>query len=136
LAEAMREEYRMIVDAGFVVQIDDAYIPALWDLMDTDRETYLKYCNLRVEALNHALEGIPSNMVRYHLCWGSWHGPHTNDIPLADIVGLMLKVNADAYVIEAANVRHEHEYRVWDEVALPEGKSLIPGVVSHATNVV
>ena len=136
LAEAMHEEYRLIVDAGLVVQIDDAFIPAMWDLRETDLETYLKYCELRIEALNHALEGISPDMVRYHICWGSWHGPHVTDIPMKAIVELMLKINAGAYVFEAANVRHEHEYHLWDDVKLPEGKLLIPGVVSHATSVV
>jgi 5-methyltetrahydropteroyltriglutamate--homocysteine methyltransferase len=138
LAGALAEEYRMIVDAGFVVQIDDAWIPALWDQMlpDADLATYLKYCDLRAEALNHALKGISPEMVRYHICWGSWHGPHLSDVPLKDILQVMLKINAGAYVIEAANVRHEHEYHLWEDAKLPDGKLLIPGVVSHATNVV
>ncbi|HWC31374.1 MAG TPA: cobalamin-independent methionine synthase II family protein [Dehalococcoidia bacterium] len=138
LAGAMAEEYRAITDAGLVVQIDDAWIPALWDRMlpDVDFAEYMKYCELRVEALNHALRGIPAAQVRYHICWGSWHGPHVSDIPMRDLIDLMLKVNADAYVFEAANVRHEHEYHLWETVKLPEGKSVIPGVVSHATNVV
>jgi 5-methyltetrahydropteroyltriglutamate--homocysteine methyltransferase len=101
-----------------------------------DFEQYRRYCMLRVEALNHALTGIPEDRVRYHICWGSWHGPHTTDIPLKDLVHLMLAVNAGAYLIEAANARHEHEYHVWEDVKLPHGKMLIPGVVSHATNVV
>jgi 5-methyltetrahydropteroyltriglutamate--homocysteine methyltransferase len=91
---------------------------------------------LRVDALNHALEDIPEDRVRYHICWGSWHGPHTTDIPLRDIVDVMLRVKAQAYSVEAGNVRHEHEYKLWREVRLPDGKILIPGVVSHATNVV
>jgi 5-methyltetrahydropteroyltriglutamate--homocysteine methyltransferase len=138
LAEAMAEEYRAITEAGFVVQIDDAWIPALWDQMlpDADLATYLKHCELRIEALNHALAGIPEALVRYHICWGSWHGPHVSDVPMQDILPLMLAVNAGAYVFEAANVRHEHEYHLWEDVELPEGKTLIPGVVSHATNVV
>jgi 5-methyltetrahydropteroyltriglutamate--homocysteine methyltransferase len=138
LAEAMREEYRTIVEAGFIVQIDDAWIPALWDQMlpNADLAEYLRYCDLRAEALNHALRDIPPEMVRYHVCWGSWHGPHVSDIPLQDILPLVLKINAGAYVIEAANVRHEHEYHLWDTAKLPEGKLLVPGVVSHATNVV
>jgi 5-methyltetrahydropteroyltriglutamate--homocysteine methyltransferase len=138
LANAMREEYKAVTDAGLVVQIDDAWVPALWDQMlpDADLATYLKYCDLRIEALNHALAGIPEEQVRYHICWGSWHGPHMSDVPMQDILPLMLKVNAAAYVFEAANVRHEHEYHVWEGVKLADGKSLIPGVVSHATNVV
>jgi 5-methyltetrahydropteroyltriglutamate--homocysteine methyltransferase len=138
LAEAMAEEYRAITGAGFVVQIDDAWIPALWDQMlpDVDLAAYLKYCELRIEALNHALAGVPEELVRYHICWGSWHGPHVSDVPMRDILPLMLKVKAAAYVFEAANVRHEHEYHLWEDVQLAEGKTLIPGVVSHATNVV
>ena len=138
LAEAMAEEYRAITGAGFVVQIDDAWIPALWDQMlpDVDLAAYLKYCELRIEALNHALAGVPEELVRYHICWGSWHGPHVSDVPMKDILPLMLKVKAAAYVFEAANVRHEHEYHLWEDVHLAEGKTLIPGVVSHATNVV
>ena len=91
---------------------------------------------MRVDALNHALEGIPEDRVRYHICWGSWHGPHVTDIPMRDIVEVMLAIDAQAYSFEAGNVRHEHEWRVWQHVKLPEGKLLIPGVVSHATNVV
>ena len=93
-------------------------------------------CVLRVDALNQALQGIPEDRVRFHVCWGSWHGPHTTDIPLRDIVEVMLRVKAQAYSVEAGNVRHEHEYKVWQDVKLPDGKLLIPGVVSHATNVV
>jgi 5-methyltetrahydropteroyltriglutamate--homocysteine methyltransferase len=138
LAGAMAEEYRAITDAGLVVQIDDAWIPALWDQMlpDVKFDQYRKHCELRIEALNHALKGIPTDLVRYHICWGSWHGPHVSDIPMHDIVDIMLRVNARAYVFEAANVRHEHEYHLWENVKLPGGKAVIPGVVSHATNVV
>ena len=138
LAEAMAEEYRAITGAGFVVQIDDAWIPALWDQMlpDVNLADYLKYCELRIEALNHALAGVPEELVRYHICWGSWHGPHVSDVPMKVILPVMLKVKAAAYVFEAANVRHEHEYHLWEDVQLEEGKTLIPGVVSHATNVV
>ena len=139
LAEAIREEYQAIVDAGFVLQIDD---PALVDLYDwwfsanDDIAGFRKWAAFQVEAVNHALEGIPEDRVRYHICWGSWHGPHTTDVPLKDVVDLLIKVNAQAYSIEAGNVRHEHEWKVWRDVKLPEGKVLIPGVVSHATNVV
>ena len=137
LADALREEYRLIIDAGFQLQVDDAWIPALWDHEpDLDLETYRAYCRTRIEALNHALAGLPEDRVRYHLCWGSWHGPHATDIPLAEIVDLMLEVNAGIYSIEAANVRHEHEYRLWETVVLPEGKKLAPGVVTHSTNLI
>ena len=137
LAEALREEYRAIVDAGFQLQVDDAWIPALWDHDPSlDLETYRAYCHTRVEALNHALTGLPEERVRYHLCWGSWHGPHATDIPLAEIVDLMLAVNAGTYLVESANVRHEHEYHLWETVRLPEGKKLAPGVVTHSTNLI
>jgi 5-methyltetrahydropteroyltriglutamate--homocysteine methyltransferase len=138
IALALRVEYRAIVDAGFILQLDDPGLPDTWDMLDPQPsiQAYKRYAMLRVDALNHALEGIPEGRVRYHICWGSWHGPHTTDIPLRDIVDVMLRVKAQAYSVEAGNVRHEHEYKLWREVKLPEGKILIPGVVSHATNVV
>jgi 5-methyltetrahydropteroyltriglutamate--homocysteine methyltransferase len=138
IASALRLEYRAIVDAGFVLQLDDPGLPDTWDMLEPQPsiQDYKRYAMLRVDALNHALEGIPEGRVRYHICWGSWHGPHTTDIPLRDIVDVMLRVKAQAYSVEAGNVRHEHEYKLWREVRLPDGKILIPGVVSHATNVV
>ena len=138
IAKAMAVEYRAIVDAGFVLQLDDPGLPDTWDMLDPHPTLaeYRRYAMLRVEALNHALYGIPEDRVRHHICWGSWHGPHTTDLPLRDIVDVMLNVKAQAYSVEAGNVRHEHEYKVWRDVKLPEGKILIPGVVSHATNVV
>jgi len=138
IAAAMREEYRAIAEAGFILQLDDPGLPGAWDMLDPrpSLEEYKRYALLRVEMLNHALEGIPEDRVRYHICWGSWHGPHTTDIPLRDVVDVMLRVNAQAYLVEAGNARHEHEYKVWRDVRLPAGKILIPGVVSHATNVV
>ena len=137
IAMAMAVEYRAIVDAGFVLQLDDPGLPDTWDMLDPHPTLaeYRRYAMLRVEALNHALHGIPEDRVRHHICWGSWHGPHTTDLPLRDIVDVMLNVKAQAYSVEAGNVRHEHEYKVWRDVKLPEGKILIPGVVSHATNV-
>ena len=138
LAEAIQEEYKAIVDAGFILQIDD---PALVDIYDWwfsmkgDMAGYRKWAAFQVEALNHALAGIPEDRVRFHICWGSWHGPHQGDVQLKDVVDLLLKVKAQAYVIEAGNVRHEHEWKIWKETKLPQGKILIPGVVSHATNV-
>jgi 5-methyltetrahydropteroyltriglutamate--homocysteine methyltransferase len=96
-------------------------------------EAYKRYCMMRVEALNHALAGIPEERIRYHLCWGSWHGPHLYDIPMADIVDVMLAVKAQTYLFEAANARHEHEYVVWERVKLPSHKILAPGVVTHST---
>lgn len=138
LADALKEEYKAIVDAGFLVQLDDPWITAHWDRMlpDIDLKQFQKFCELRIEATNHALAGIPRDRIRYHICWGSWHGPHSTDIPLRDIVALLLKVNAGAYLFEAANVRHEHEWTVWRDVKPPEGTVLIPGVVTHATNLI
>jgi 5-methyltetrahydropteroyltriglutamate--homocysteine methyltransferase len=137
-AEAMREEYKAIVDAGIVLQIDDPSLPDNWDMINPEPPLaeFKKFERVRIDALNHALRGLPPDRIRYHICWGSWHGPHTTDIPLRDIVDLVLSVNAGAYSVEAGNVRHEHEWRVWREVELPEDKLLIPGVVSHATNIV
>jgi len=137
-ADAMREEYKAIIEAGIVLQIDDPSLPDNWDMINPEPPLaeFKKFEQVRIEALNHALRGLPEHRVRYHICWGSWHGPHTTDIPLADIVDLVLSVNAGAYSVEAGNVRHEHEWRVWQGVKLPQGKLLIPGVVSHATNIV
>jgi 5-methyltetrahydropteroyltriglutamate--homocysteine methyltransferase len=135
---AMRTEYKMIVDAGFILQIDDARTATHYDRMVPPGkfEDYRRWLALFVESLNAALEGIPEDRVRYHVCWGSWPGPHVSDVALRDIVDLILKVRAGAYVIESANPRHEHEWQVWKNVKLPDGKVLIPGVISHATNVV
>jgi 5-methyltetrahydropteroyltriglutamate--homocysteine methyltransferase len=137
LADALRDEYKAIVDAGFILQVDDAWVPAVWDRRpDYDLDSYRRYANASIDVLNHALDGLPADRVRYHLCWGSWHGPHANDIPLRDIVDIMLRVNAGAYLVEAANSRHEHEYHLWEDVTLPDGKILIPGVVTHSTNAI
>src|SRR5438105_9620677 len=138
IAEAMRVEYEAIATSGVTLQVDDAWLPALWDRIGIAMglPAFLKYCAVRVEALNHALRNVPEERVRYHLCWGSWHGPHAYDLELKFIAGLLLKVKAKAYLIEGANARHEHEYAVWDEVKLPEGKILIPGVITHSTDVV
>jgi 5-methyltetrahydropteroyltriglutamate--homocysteine methyltransferase len=137
-ADALREEYAAIVEAGLVLQLDDPAIAENWDMVNPEPTVadYRKFSMVRVEALNHALRGLPQDRIRFHLCWGSWHGPHTTDIPMRDIVDVMLAVNAGAYSFEAGNVRHEHEWRVWQDVVLPEGKIILPGVVSHATNVV
>ena len=137
-ADAMHEEYKAIVDAGLAVQIDDPSLPDNWDMINPEPPLaeFKKFEAARMDALNHALRGLPPERIRFHICWGSWHGPHTTDIPLRDIVDLVLKVNAGAYSVEAGNVRHEHEWRVWKEVKLPDGKIIIPGVVSHATNIV
>jgi 5-methyltetrahydropteroyltriglutamate--homocysteine methyltransferase len=139
LAEAIREEYKAIVDAGFILQIDD---PALVDLYDWwfslkgDMAGYRKWAGFQVEAANHALKDIPEDRVRFHICWGSWHGPHTGDVPLKDIADVLVKIKAQAYSVEAGNVRHEHEWKVWKDIKLPDGKLLMPGVVSHATNLI
>ncbi|HWP60209.1 MAG TPA: cobalamin-independent methionine synthase II family protein [Candidatus Acidoferrales bacterium] len=132
LAEAMSEEYRAIVQAGFVLQIDNPDLPDAWQIYpEMSVAEYRRYAEVRVDALNYALRGIPPERVRFHTCWGSYHGPHKHDIPLRDIVDLVLKVRAQAYSIEASNPCHEHEWRVWEEVKLPEEKILIPGVVGH-----
>ena len=138
LAEAIGEEYKAIVDAGFILQIDD---PALvdiydwWFSMNDDIAGFRKWAAIQVDAVNHALQGIPEDRVRFHICWGSWHGPHKGDVPLKEVVDLLLKVRAQGYSVEAGNVRHEHEWKVWQNTKLPAGKVLIPGFVSHATNV-
>jgi len=139
LADALHEEYQTIADSGLLLQVDDAVLMHECDSMLSEGKTYEDYrawAELRVRALNHALRGIPEDRVRYHVCWGSWHGPHAYDPPLRDTVDLLLAVNAGYYSIEQANPRHEHEWRVWEDVKLPEGRKLIPGVVTHHTNVV
>jgi 5-methyltetrahydropteroyltriglutamate--homocysteine methyltransferase len=138
LADALNQEYRAIVDAGLYVQIDDAFLPYWYEKMvpPMSLRDYRKWAQLRIDALNHALAGIPQEKSRYHLCWGSWNGPHAFDVPMKDIVDLMLQVKCGAYQYEAANPRHEHEWVVWESVKLPAGKTLIPGCVSHATNIV
>jgi 5-methyltetrahydropteroyltriglutamate--homocysteine methyltransferase len=138
IAEAMRVEYEMIAAAGITLQVDDAWLPALWDRIGIQMglNAFRKRCMLRVEALNHALRNIPEEKIRYHLCWGSWHGPHAHDIEMVHMVDIMLKVKAHAYLVEAANARHEHEYIVWEKTKLPKHKVLVPGVVTHSTDVV
>jgi len=138
IAEALKTEYRAIVDAGFILQIDDPGLGETWDMMipAPPLEDYRRMQTRNIEALNHALAGIPEDRVRYHLCWGSWQGPHVHDLGLRDIVDILLRVKAQAYSIEAATARHSHEWRVWEDVKLPEGKVLIPGVIAHTTAVV
>jgi 5-methyltetrahydropteroyltriglutamate--homocysteine methyltransferase len=138
IADALREEYQAINNAGFLIQLDDAFLTSEYDrlLATMDAKEVHKLAEARVELLNYALSGIPEDRVRYHVCWGSWNVPHTSDVPLKEIVDLILKVRAQAYSIEAANPRHEHEFQVWKDVKLPDGKILIPGVISHATNIV
>ena len=138
IADALHEEYSAVVESGLLVQIDDAFLASYYDVMvpPLSMEDYRKWAARRVDALNHTLRGIPAERCRYHVCWGSWNGPHTNDVPLKDIADLILRVNVGGYSLEMANPRHEHEWRVWETVKLPEGKVLLPGVISHATNVV
>ena len=132
IAEAMREEYKAIVDAGFVLQIDDPDLADAWQMHpEMEVAGYRKYQEMRIEALNHGLKDLPMDRVRFHMCWGSYHGPHKYDIPLKDIADLILKVRAGAYSIEASNPCHDHEWRVWKEVKFPEDKIFIPGVVGH-----
>jgi 5-methyltetrahydropteroyltriglutamate--homocysteine methyltransferase len=138
LADAMKTEYRTIVEAGFILQIDDPRMVTEYDSMDPapSSEEYRRFATVRIEALNHALAGLPEDRVRYHMCWGSWHGPHTTDAPLREIAPVILQIKAGAFSLEAANPRHEHEYHVWESVKLPAGKILIPGVIAHTTNCV
>ncbi len=137
IATALREEYLEIHKAGFVLQVDDAVLANMYDhFVAQSPQKYREWAELRIDALNHALEGIPEDRIRYHVCFGSWHVPHVADAQLEDIVDLILKVRAGAYSIEAANVRHEHEWYVWQKVKLPPGKILIPGIVTHHTTTV
>lgn len=137
IAKALREEYLEIVKAGFVLQVDDAVLANMFDhLSQESPKRYYDWAELRVAALNEALEGIPEDRIRYHICFGSWHVPHVADAKLSDIVDLMLKVKAGAYSIEAANVRHEHEWKLWKTKKLPAGKILIPGIITHHTTTV
>jgi 5-methyltetrahydropteroyltriglutamate--homocysteine methyltransferase len=139
LADALHEEYKAIVDAGLLLQVDDAVLMHEADTMMSRGQSYDDYrrwAGLRVDALNHALRGLPEDRIRYHICFGSWHGPHAYDPPLADAIDLVLRVTAKYYLMEQANPRHEHEWKIWEDVTLPEGKVLVPGVVTHHTNVV
>lgn len=138
VAEALASEYREIVGAGLMLQVDDAFLASLYDGMVPSRSMaqYRAWATIGVEALNHALRGIPAERVRYHVCWGSWNGPHSHDANLRDIVDLILQVNAGGYSLEMANPRHEHEWRLWQHTTLPDGKVLYPGVVTHSTNIV
>jgi 5-methyltetrahydropteroyltriglutamate--homocysteine methyltransferase len=138
IASAMRTEYKMIIDAGFLVQLDDARNAVTYDRIVPPAAfaDYRKWLSAQVEIINAAIEGLPQDRIRYHVCWGSWPGPHVSDVPLKDIVDLILKVKVGAYVIEGANPRHEHEWQVWKNAKLGAGQVLIPGVISHATNVV
>ncbi len=138
IADALREEYRAVTDAGFVLQIDDPGVATSWDMIKPEPTVaeYRKYLKVRIDALNHALAGVPADRVRHHFCWGSWHGAHTHDISMRDVIDLVLQVNAQCYSFEAGNVRHEHEWTLWKDIKLPAGKFIMPGVISHATNIV
>jgi 5-methyltetrahydropteroyltriglutamate--homocysteine methyltransferase len=138
LADAMAEEYRAVVDAGFILQIDDPGFMTSWDMIKPEPSiaAYRRYLKLRIDALNHALAGIPEERVRHHFCWGSWHGAHIHDLSLKEVFDLIFDVHAQAYSFEAGNVRHQHEWEIWKDARLPEGKFIVPGVVSHATNLV
>jgi 5-methyltetrahydropteroyltriglutamate--homocysteine methyltransferase len=137
VADAMHEEYKAITDAGLIVHIDDPDLADGWQIYpEMSVADYQKYAEVRVEALNRALTGIPPERVILHVCWGSFHNPHTNDLPLRDLTGLFFKVNAQGVSIEASNPRHEWEWEVFENVELPEGKILIPGVIGHVTDVV
>jgi 5-methyltetrahydropteroyltriglutamate--homocysteine methyltransferase len=139
LAAALRVEYAAIIDAGLICQIDDAWLAGAWEFRRArrwDRAAYRRWVAMSVDALNEALDGLPEDRIRYHVCWGSSNRPHGSDIELREILDQILRVNAQTYVLEAANARHEWEWRVWEDVALPEGKILMPGVIEHATHVV
>jgi 5-methyltetrahydropteroyltriglutamate--homocysteine methyltransferase len=138
LAEILKPEYRAVIDAGFVLQLDDPGLPDSWPTFfpEPDVAEYRKFAELRIEALNYALEGLPEDRIRYHICWGSWNGPHTQDLPFQHVVDLMLRVRAQCYSFEFANVRHMHEWHIWEKTKLPAGKILMPGVIDHTTNVV
>ena len=138
IAEAMRVEYKTIVDAGLLVQLDDARAAVSYDRMVPPKtlEEYRAWLARQVEIINHAIKGLPREKIRYHVCWGSWPGPHSSDVPFRDIADLVLQVRAGGYSIELANPRHEHEWRLWEHLKLPPDTVLIPGVISHATNIV
>ena len=138
IGDAMHAEYKMIIDGGFLVQLDDARAAVSYDRMVPPRtlSEYRTWLGRQIEITNHAIKGLPREKIRYHVCWGSWPGPHTSDVPFKDIADLVLKVRAGAYSIELANPRHEHEWRIWEHLKLPKDTALIPGVISHATNIV
>ncbi len=137
IADALREEYQAVYKSGLLLQVDDAVLANMYDYLVTQSpERYREWAQLRIDALNHALQGIPEDRVRYHICFGSWHVPHVADAPLPAIIDLVLQVNAGAYSFEAANPRHEHEWTLWQDHKLAEGKSIIPGIVTHHTTVV
>jgi 5-methyltetrahydropteroyltriglutamate--homocysteine methyltransferase len=137
VADVLHEEYRTITDAGLILQVDDPDLPDGWQMFpDMTVPDYRRYASLRIEALNHALRGLPEEQIRLHICWGSHHGPHRDDLPLRDLIDLVVGVPARCYSFEAANPRHEHEYTVWEETKLPDGKMIMPGVVGHSSDLI
>jgi 5-methyltetrahydropteroyltriglutamate--homocysteine methyltransferase len=137
LADVLREEYKAIVDAGFILQLDNPNLPDGFGLYtELDVPAYRKFQELRIAALNRSIAGLPASRLRMHVCWGAHKGPHNTDVPLQDIVDLMLDVQVEAYSVEAANPRHTHEWHLWEHVKLPQGKLLIPGVVGHDSDTV
>ena len=139
IADVLHEEYKAIIESGAFLQVDDAVLMHEADTMlsrGQSWEDYRTWARVRVEALNHALRGLPEDRIRYHICFGSWHGPHAYDPPLRDSIDMVLAVNAKYYLMEQANPRHEHEWKIWEDVPLPDDKVLVPGVVTHHTNVV
>ncbi|HEY8579529.1 MAG TPA: hypothetical protein VIL72_06550, partial [Beijerinckiaceae bacterium] len=138
IATAMNVEYKAIVDSGLLVQLDDARLAVTYDRMvpPASHEDYMRWVGKQVDLINYALRGIPADRVRYHVCWGSWNGPHTTDVPLREIIDEIYRINAGCYVMEGANPRHEHEWKVWGEKKPPQGRAIATGVISHATNVV
>ncbi len=137
IADALRQEYQAVYQSGLVLQVDDAVLANMYDyLVSESPERYREWAQLRIDALNHALEGIPEDRIRYHICFGSWHVPHVADAPLSEMLNFVLQVKAGAYSFEAANPRHEHEWTVWQDRKMPEGKILIPGVITHHTTIV
>jgi 5-methyltetrahydropteroyltriglutamate--homocysteine methyltransferase len=137
VAEVMREEYKAVTDAGLVLQVDEPEFATTWMFYpEWSIEEYRRYLESAVEVINHSIEGLPEDQIRFHVCWGSGHRPHTNDVPLKDIADILMKINATAYSVESSNVRHQHEWKVWEDVKLAEGKTLVPGVVGHYTDLV
>ena len=138
VADALRDEYMAISDAGFLLQIDDVSLPGRYRIQVPAEgiEAFKKWARLAVEAMNYALRDIPEDRVRYHLCWSSQNAPHTDDAPLSDLIDAIVEIKAGGYQIEAANVRHAHEWSVWKDARVPDDKILMPGVICHATNVI
>jgi 5-methyltetrahydropteroyltriglutamate--homocysteine methyltransferase len=137
VADVLHEEYQAITDAGLILQVDDPDLPDGWQMFpDMTVPDYRRYAAVRIEALNYALRGLPEDQVRLHICWGSHHGPHRDDLPLRDLIDLVLTVPAGCYSFEAANPRHEHEYAIWEQTRLPDGKMIMPGVVGHSTDII